>query len=227
MSDKKYALSVQNVRFGWHKQQSPILSIDAWQVEQGRRIFLHGASGSGKSTLLSLISGILLPARGRIEVLGHDIVRLGSMARDRFRARHIGVIFQQFNLLPYLSVEANIELAVEFGKRRDIPKTAIAELTDRLGLDPSLLARKASQLSVGQQQRVAVARALINQPELIIADEPTSALDSDARDEFMRLLLDLSACHRTTVIFVSHDQSLGACFDERLSIRELTQSGGH
>lgn len=221
MTDLNYALELQNVSFSWHKRQAPILHIAEWKVERGQRIFLHGSSGSGKSTLLSLISGILVPTTGQIRVLGTDLKRIGAMARDRFRARHIGVIFQQFNLLPYLSVETNIELAVKFGKRHDITKDAIGDLTERLGLERSILTRQASRLSVGQQQRVAVARALINQPELIIADEPTSALDSDTRDEFMRVLLELAGLHQTTLIFVSHDKSLGHHFDVQLSMHQL------
>ncbi|PKM35257.1 MAG: hypothetical protein CVV06_17245 [Gammaproteobacteria bacterium HGW-Gammaproteobacteria-10] len=225
MTDFDYALDLQNVSFSWHKRHAPVLKITEWRVEPGRRIFLHGASGSGKSTLLSLISGILVPASGQIKILGTDLARIGGMARDRFRARHIGVIFQQFNLLPYLSVEANIELAVKFGHRPILNKDSIAELTDRLGLDRSILKRKASQLSVGQQQRVAVARALINHPELIIADEPTSSLDSDTRDEFMRVLLESAALNRTTVVFVSHDKSLGHYFDQEISLHDLMQAG--
>ncbi|MGD7034458.1 ABC transporter ATP-binding protein [Methylotuvimicrobium buryatense] len=225
MTDFDYALDLQNVSFSWHKRHAPVLKIAEWRVEPGRRIFLHGASGSGKSTLLSLISGILVPTSGQIKILGTDLARIGGMARDRFRARHIGVIFQQFNLLPYLSVEANIELAVKFGHRPILNKDSIAELTDRLGLDRSILKRKASQLSVGQQQRVAVARALINHPELIIADEPTSSLDSDTRDEFMRVLLESAALNRTTVIFVSHDKSLGHYFDQEISLHDLMQAG--
>ncbi len=225
MTDFDYALDLQNVSFSWHKRHAPVLKIAEWRVKPGRRIFLHGASGSGKSTLLSLISGILVPASGQIKILGTDLARIGGMARDRFRARHIGVIFQQFNLLPYLSVEANIELAVKFGHRPILNKDSIAELTDRLGLDRSILKRKASQLSVGQQQRVAVARALINHPELIIADEPTSSLDSDTRDEFMRVLLELAAMNRTTVVFVSHDKSLGHYFDQEISLHDLMQAG--
>lgn len=225
MTDFDYALDLQNVSFSWHKRHAPVLKISEWRVEPGRRIFLHGASGSGKSTLLSLISGILVPASGQIKILGTDLARIGGMARDRFRARHIGVIFQQFNLLPYLSVEANIELAVKFGHRPILNKDSIAELTDRLGLDRSILKRKASQLSVGQQQRVAVARALINHPELIIADEPTSSLDSDTRDEFMRVLLESAALNRTTVVFVSHDKSLGHYFDQEISLHDLMQAG--
>lgn len=225
MTDFDYALDLQNVSFSWHKRHAPVLKITEWRVEPGRRIFLHGASGSGKSTLLSLISGILVPASGQIKILGTDLARIGGMARDRFRARHIGVIFQQFNLLPYLSVEANIELAVKFGHRPILNKDSIAELTDRLGLDRSILKRKASQLSVGQQQRVAVARALINHPELIIADEPTSSLDSDTRDEFMRVLLESAALNKTTVVFVSHDKSLGHYFDQEISLHDLMQAG--
>ncbi|MBU2570413.1 MAG: ABC transporter ATP-binding protein [Gammaproteobacteria bacterium] len=225
MTDFDYALDLQNVSFSWHKRHAPVLKITEWRVEPGRRIFLHGASGSGKSTLLSLISGILVPTSGHIKVLDTDLTKIGGMARDRFRARHIGVIFQQFNLLPYLSVEANINLAVKFGNRHDANNNEISALTQRLGLDRSILTRKAGQLSVGQQQRVAVARALINHPELIIADEPTSSLDSDTRDEFMRVLLESAALNRTTVIFVSHDKSLGHYFDQEISLHDLMQAG--
>ncbi len=216
-------LTIRGLRFGW-KRDAPLLDVASMHMRRGERVFLHGPSGCGKSTLLNLIAGVLKPDAGEISVLGKDMATLGGAARDRFRADHIGLIFQQFNLLPYLDVLGNTLLPTRFSalrrsRSRDEggPAGQARQLLSALGLDANvLLARSSHQLSVGQQQRVAAARALIGAPELLIADEPTSALDADARAAFISLLLEASARARTAVLFVSHDLSLAPSFDRIL-----------
>ena len=216
MSDT--AIDVHDLRFGYHQEQ-PVLAIDAWRIPAGSSTFLRGPSGSGKSTLLHLICGILSPDAGSVSVCGQDVAGLRGHARDRFRARNIGVVFQQFNLLPYLSVEDNLRLAARFG-RADDPMNP-ADLLDRLQLPADVAARQAGRLSVGQQQRVAIARALINRPALLIADEPTSALDTDSRDAFVELLLEQAGQGAATVLFVSHDASLASHFNHTADLTTL------
>lgn len=174
-----YSLVIKDLLFSWSKQSDFVLKIPNWQVKTGEKVFLYGRSGEGKSTLLNLISGIENRYSGDIRVLGQDMTTLNQRQRDTFRANNIGIIFQQFNLLPYLTAGQNILLAQRF---RSVDKTPhsgqLASICERLELSNNLLNRKAIELSVGQQQRVAVARALYTSPALIIADEPTSALDS-------------------------------------------------
>lgn len=213
------AIEINDLEFAYGPRAGRVLAVEQWSVPAGSSTFLRGPSGSGKSTLLHLICGLLAPSRGRLRVCGQDLQQLRGHARDRFRARHIGVVFQQFNLLPYLSVLDNLRLAERFGRAPE-PLDPL-ELLRRLHLPEVLLARQAGSLSVGQQQRVAIARALINRPQLLIADEPTSALDSDARDAFIDLLLELAGEGRATVLFVSHDASLARHFDEAADLLSL------
>jgi putative ABC transport system ATP-binding protein len=177
-------------------------------------MFLRGASGSGKSTLLGLLAGVLVPGGGSLAVLGHEMARLSGPARDRLRADPLGVIFQQFNLLPWLPVRDNVRLPLRFSARRRAQAAPgeAERLLAAMGLPEPLWSRPAAQLSVGQQQRVAAARALIGRPALILADEPTSALDEDARDAFMALLLQSCADAGSALVFVSHDARLAARF---------------
>jgi putative ABC transport system ATP-binding protein len=222
------AIELDQVEFGWNPTQ-PMLTIPTWRVMSGERIFLQGASGSGKSTLLGLIGGVLVPQRGRVRVLGQNLIALSSSERDRFRAEHIGFIFQMFNLIPYLSVHANVLLSLNFSRtRRDRLAGLAAErevdrLLDALGLsDPALHRRRVTELSIGQQQRVAAARALLGRPPLLIADEPTSSLDADARTDFLKLLMNECAAHGTTLLFVSHDAALGSLFDRTVTLSSLS-----
>lgn len=212
-------IQLDKVKFAW--QDKAVLNIRHWQVEKGQKVFLYGPSGSGKSTLLNLLCGILTPQHGSIRVLQQELTGLKAGARDRFRARHIGVIFQQFNLLPYMTVRQNIMLAAWFGRTESAEAGQLEQITSQLQLSNELLKRKAGELSVGQQQRVAVARALLNHPELIIADEPTSALDSELRDQFVDLLLECCDKNQATVVFVSHDKGLAGHFDQQQSLAEL------
>ena len=224
-------IDLQGVQFGYADRA--VLDIAQLQVSAGSSVLLRGTSGSGKSTLLGLLAGILLPASGSIRVAGHRVNTLGAAARDRFRADQLGVIFQQFNLLPFLSVRDNIALGLRFSRLRSArisgPLDAeIARLLQALQLDPALMQRRAGTLSVGQQQRVAAARALIGRPALLLADEPTSALDRDAATAFLKLMSAQCEAAGTTVLVVSHDDSLQPLFDRTISLSEINQAGaGH
>ncbi|MFT7490794.1 MAG: putative ABC transport system ATP-binding protein [Pseudohongiellaceae bacterium] len=220
------AVSIEDVEFYWSKAVAPTLNIKEWHINKGQSVFLYGRSGSGKSTLLNIITGILEPQQGVVRILDQDITRLGQVEKDRFRARHMGVIFQQFNLIPYLSVMDNIQLSQTFSAANR-SKEQMVHLVEQLGLSADLLRRKANQLSVGQQQRVAVARALHHQPEIIIADEPTSALDAETRDEFIELLLQQAATNNSAVLFVSHDKSLACYFDQSIDLQTLNVMEPH
>lgn len=223
-------IDIEGLRFAW-KSGPQVLGIDAFRVEAGERVFLRGPSGSGKSTLLGLIAGVLQPQAGRIEVLGEDMSRLPPARRDRLRADRMGVIFQMFNLVPYLSVTGNVLLPLRFSPARrkaagNDPQAEARRLLARLGLeDENLLERRVSDLSVGQQQRVAAARALIGRPSLVIADEPTSALDADARDRFITLLSEEVARSGATLLFVSHDASLAGLFTRAADLKEINRAG--
>jgi putative ABC transport system ATP-binding protein len=226
------AIDLRDLRFGW-TPRAPLLDISELRIEPGERLFLQGPSGSGKSTLLGLIGGVLLPQAGSISVLGTDITTLGASARDRFRADHVGFIFQQFNLLPFLDVIDNVTLPCKFSPRRAERASASARnqaaeaylLLLALGLDPAAVrGRSVRELSVGQQQRVAAARALIGAPEILIVDEPTSALDEDARTAFLELLIAQCDRYRSTLVFVSHDTSLASLFDRKLQLAQINRT---
>ncbi|CUA88032.1 ABC transporter ATP-binding protein [Pseudidiomarina woesei] len=225
-------IELNNLEFQWPGATRPLLSIPQFSVQQGERVLLRGASGSGKSTLLSLIAGIHAPAKNQLHVLGHDMGKLSQRQRDKLRANEIGYIFQQFNLLPYLSAVANVSLAEKFSpaRRRRVNETSrnhnerAKELLLQLGLNESDLFRPAHQLSVGQQQRVAAARALYGSPALIIADEPTSALDADHRDNFIQVLFNACQQYNTTLLFVTHDGSLAHHFQRSIELNEINQA---
>ncbi|ERO63406.1 hypothetical protein P308_29290 [Pseudomonas piscis] len=288
-------IELSDLGFNWPGQPQ-LLDIPAFALQTGETLFLKGPSGSGKTTLLGLLGGVQKPTQGSIRLLGQELGELSAGARDRFRVDHTGYIFQQFNLLPFLSVRENVELPCHFSKLRasravqrhgsvdqaaatllahlglkdpdllgrradslsigqqqrvaaaraligqpelviaDEPTSravqrhgsvdqAAATLLAHLGLkDPDLLGRRADSLSIGQQQRVAAARALIGQPELVIADEPTSALDQDAREAFIQLLFSECREAGASLLFVSHDQSLAPLFDRHLSLAELNRA---
>lgn len=223
-------IDIENLAFAW-KGGPQVLNVPSFRLETGERVFLRGPSGSGKSTLLGLIAGVLASQQGTIRVLGEDMTSLSASQRDRLRADHVGVIFQMFNLVPYLSVTGNVLLPLRFSPARRKAAGSDAEgearrLLARLGLDDErLLARRVSDLSVGQQQRVAAARALIGAPDLIIADEPTSALDADARDRFIALLSEEVTRSGASLLFVSHDASLAPLFTRAVDLAAINRAG--
>ena len=228
MTPNALAIRLADVAFGYGASP-PVLALDEVLVAPGERVFIEGPSGCGKSTLLSLVGGVVAPSQGVVEILGEEISALPAAARDRFRAAHMGFVFQMFNLLPYLSVQDNVLLPCRFSKARAARagngRGALAEeakrLLARLGLGEGFLQRSAASLSIGQQQRVAAARALIGRPALVIADEPTSALDADNRARFVQLLIDECTSANATVLFASHDPANAALFDRHLSMRTM------
>ncbi len=226
------AVRAANLRFSW-RQDRPVIDIPEFHVDAGECLFLRGPSGSGKSTLLGLICGVLVPNAGELDVLGQNMARLSAAQRDALRANQMGVIFQLFNLVPYLSVLDNVMLPCRFSRQREQRAMAhdqalvdeARRLCARLGLgDTEIQGRSVHELSVGQQQRVAAARALIGRPGLVIADEPTSALDADSRDAFLSLLLEECRAHHASLIFVSHDSALGRHFDREVDLAHLNQA---
>lgn len=221
-------VDIKNLNFCWKGQDHSTISVKNMVVEKGQHVFIKGASGSGKTTLLNLLAGILPVNSGSISLLNQDIEKLGLSARDRFRADHMGIIFQQFNLLPYLSVMENTALPCHFSGRRkqragDVSKSA-QRLLNHLGINEAFKNRKVTELSVGQQQRVAVARALIGKPEIIIADEPTSALDTEIRDDFLSLLFAEAEQQGSTIVFVSHDPYIADKFPRVLDLQLINQA---
>jgi putative ABC transport system ATP-binding protein len=241
-------LLVNDISFRWDKKHPVCLAISAFAVEPGERVFLHGPSGCGKSTLLAMLGGILMPQQGQVRALGETLTDFSSRQRDQFRVDHIGFIFQQFNLIAYLSVFENVLLPCRFSARRrlrtcqsaaDLPLELKTEhphettqsleqeavrLLCALGIKPTLHHRAVTTLSVGQQQRVAAARALIGSPEIIIADEPTSSLDAEQQVNFLELIS--KECHTTgaSLLFVSHDHRLSAHFNRAVDLRSLNRA---
>ncbi len=226
------AVSFANVQYAWPGPSPFRLSIAGFALGRGEKLLLLGPSGSGKSTFLSLLAGIVAPDSGRVDVLGTDMAELSGAARDRFRVENFGIIFQMFNLLPYASLIDNVLLPLRFSKKRR--DRALAEgpledvatrLLESLGLDRTVISTvKAASLSVGQQQRVAAARALIGAPQIIVADEPTSALDRNTEGAFLKLLFAQSTTAGASVIMVSHDESLGSHFDRVVRLDDIAVS---
>jgi putative ABC transport system ATP-binding protein len=228
-ADLSATVAVRDLRFRYPGAAEDALAIERFDVAMGERLFVRGPSGCGKTTLLSLIAGVLLPSSGTTALFGQPWRDLSAPRRDRLRADRIGYIFQQFNLLPYLSVLDNVLLPCGFSRLRSehagdtgaAVRTSALGLLEQMGLGPAFARREAATLSVGQQQRVAAARALIGRPGLVIADEPTSALDEGLRESFMRVLLDACADAGSALVFVSHDARLAARFTRQVDLRAL------
>jgi len=225
-------IELKDLRFAWPRADRDCLAIDELQLASGQTLFVHGPSGCGKSTLLSLLAGVLLPREGTVSLAGRSWASMPAARRDAFRADHVGYLFQQFNLLPWLNVIDNVLLGCRFSnsraaratQRSGSPVAQARSLLQRVGLEAGLWHRDARELSVGQQQRVAAARALIGAPEVVIADEPTSALDAALRDGFMAVLLGECRAAGSTLVFVSHDERLAARFDRAVSLPGLNRA---
>jgi len=232
MNATEHIIDCKQLTFSWPGETRSILDIADMSVSRGQRVFLRGPSGSGKTTLLSLLSAIMKPEAEKLSVGGIDLLTLDGARADRFRAEHLGLIFQQFNLLPFMSVRENVTLPCRFSPERKARATAsgstLTEEADRLLAAMQLPAQvftasSTMQLSVGQQQRVAVARALIGKPSLVIADEPTSALDTDSRAAFLDLLFSELDSSAASLLFVSHDRSLADRFDKVLDMQAINR----
>lgn len=225
---------LNDIEFSWRAKAMPSIQSGNFCVDRQEHVFIQGPSGSGKSTLLNIIGGIVIPQKGQVEVVGQDFRQLKEIQRDRARADHIGFIFQQFNLIPYLSIFENVTLPCRFSEVRrqnaiersgSVANEAIY-LLDRLYSESKYgFDRNTNALSVGQQQRVAAARALIGQPQLIIADEPTSSLDYDSRQAFMDLLFDEVKASGSTLLYVSHDPTHKHLFDRVVNMSSINPNG--
>ncbi len=221
------SLALNAVEFRYNSKSANVISIPAMSMEAGEKVFMFGPSGSGKTTLLGLIGGLFLPNSGDVSVLGQVISKMGNGARDRFRAQEIGFIFQVFNLVSYLSVVDNVTLPCKFGRRISAGfQTADKEalfLLEQLGVRDTV-GQNIADLSIGQQQRVAAARALIGSPGIIIADEPTSALDEDARTGFLNVLFAQAKREGSSILFVSHDRTIASQFDRSLALSSVNKA---
>lgn len=215
-------INVANLKFAY-PNQSPTLQIPQFQLKTGEKVFLAGPSGSGKTTFLELVAGLLHPSEGSLKVLGEDFSLSNAHHKDLIRKQSMSFIFQSFNLIPYLSVEENIRLPFWLGFHDDRTAEAVTadlnNLIRDLGIE-TLKNKKVTELSFGQSQRVAAARAFLKRPKLLLADEPTSALDTDHRNAFLNVLFNLAKNLETSMIFVSHDRSLQTQFDRVIEIGE-------
>jgi putative ABC transport system ATP-binding protein len=215
MSDP--VLQIEQVTKHYPGADAPITVLDgvSVQLDRGETLALTGESGSGKSTLLHLAGGLDAPDAGHVRLMGHDLSALSDGARARVRGRHAGLVFQQFNLVPSLTVAANVAIQARMSGRHDPARDAA--LIERLGLS-ALTHRYPEQLSGGQQQRVAIARALAGQPDLILADEPTGNLDEATGDAVLALLLELVAETGAAMLMVTHSERLASRLSRRLAL---------
>lgn len=201
-------------------------------IARGERVLIQGESGSGKTTLLSLLTGVLTPSAGNIRIQDTDITQLSSGKRDHFRKHNMGYVFQQFNLLEYLTLEENVALPLSLSQQRaNFERQTHATHTDaarawlsKLSLnDSSLFQKPARDVSFGQKQRVAVARACIGNPPIILADEPTSSLDASNKKQLMDVLTQHCQAHNTTLVMVSHETDIQSYFDRSIAMQELLE----
>ena len=231
---KKEIISIQSVSKIYNLGETVVKALDnvSLSIYDNDYISIMGPSGSGKSTLLSLICGILRPQKGSIRILGKSTENMSNSVKDRFRADHMGIIFQQFNLLPYLSAIDNILLPLYFSKARKEASgetkskiiTEAKRMLDVLGITSETLGiQKADTLSIGQQQRVAAARAFIGSPELIIADEPTSSLDEKNQVEFLDQLFSQKEATGASLLMVSHNTQIAKRFDRIIELEKICE----
>lgn len=190
------------------------------EFHAGEMVMITGPSGSGKSTLLAILAGLLTPDRGGVEALGQNLAVLTARGRDLFRLAHCGFIFQGYHLIPALTACEQVELVLrQGGTGKGQARSQAGEMLDMVGLGARRLNRP-DEMSGGEKQRVAVARALAKRPQLVFADEPTSALDSENGRQVTRLLRDQAARHGATVICVTHDGRLSDQADRRLRMED-------
>jgi ABC-type lipoprotein export system ATPase subunit len=205
-------------------ERTEIVDIRSFTLQGGEQVALRGASGSGKTTLLHLIAGLLQPDAGKIVVAGRDMTALGEAGRDRVRAETMGYVFQTFNLLQGYTALENVMLGMLFG--RGVDAAFATSLLARVGMGHRLHYRP-RQLSVGQQQRVAVARALANRPTLVLADEPTGNLDRAHAREALTLIREICAEHQASLLLVSHDPDVLADFARAVDLATLNRAAAN
>jgi putative ABC transport system ATP-binding protein len=206
--------ALRSIRHAYNGQE--VLRLDDWSAAQGEQWLVLGPSGCGKTTLLHILAGILTPSEGSVSIAGQDIDRLPASALDRFRGRHIGIVFQRLHLIPSLTVLDNLLLAQYLaGAKQDL--RGVHALLTSLGLDEKAH-RRPQALSFGQSQRAAVARAVVNQPGLVLADEPTSNLDDANAAAALDVLLAQARSRNATLVIASHDRRIGDRFERKLTL---------
>lgn len=203
----------------------PILEIEHFELAQGEQVVLVGDSGGGKTTLLNVISGISSPDSGTVEISGYVLTKMAEAQRDRFRAERIGFVFQTFNLLSAFTALENVLLGMSFSGNRG-GRAHATELLDRVGLSHRLHHRP-GMLSVGEQQRVAVARSLANKPSLLLADEPTANVDVKNQDTILKLIRDACSERNVSLLMVTHSQDVAAQFDRIEKLGDFNKPGGN
>lgn len=216
-------IQLENVVKSYRSDQgeTPVLRVPAFSVAEGERVALVGASGSGKTTLLNLLSGLVKADTGVVRVAGQNLTQLSESARDKFRASSVGYMFQSFHLLDGFSALENVELGESFAGRR-VERAQAEELLTSLDLGHRGH-HKPSELSIGQQARVALARALAGSPKLILADEPTGALDGATASTILDLLLARGQELGATVVVATHDPAIAAHFDRTVAVEDLNE----
>lgn len=220
------SLLLENVRKSYREPDGhmlPILDIPRFELASAEQVVLVGSSGGGKSTLLNVIAGISTPDSGSVTIDGYDITRMIEAARDRFRAQRIGYVFQTFNLLQAFSALENVLLGMSFSGRA-VDRAHAVELLSRVGLGHRLSHRPA-QLSVGEQQRVAVARALANRPTLLLADEPTANVDVANQETILGLIRDACRESKVSLLMVTHSNDVASRFDRKVNLGEFNRVG--
>lgn len=225
---KSPVLEIRDLGFSWPGRDWR-LQLAGLTLDAGETMFLHGPSGTGKSTLLNLVAGTLAKPDGVLRVCGRDLKTMSGAARDRLRADHLGIVFQQFNLLPFMSMRANVLLPCRFSRRRSqaaqlrfgSPLKAAEALLQRLGMgDAALRDAPVVELSVGQQQRVAVARAIVLEPSVLLFDEPLSNLDAKLRRKVRDDIRDLQSRLGLTVLYVTHDQEEALAVSDKVIVMD-------
>jgi putative ABC transport system ATP-binding protein len=220
------SLLLENVRKSYREPDGhmlPILDVPRFELASAEQVVLVGSSGGGKSTLLNVIAGISTPDSGTVKIDGYDITTMIEAARDRFRAQRIGYVFQTFNLLQAFSALENVLLGMSFSGR-PVDRPHAVELLTRVGLGHRLSHRPA-QLSVGEQQRVAVARALANRPSLLLADEPTANVDVANQETILGLIRDACRENKVSLLMVTHSKDVAARFDRQVNLSEFNRVG--
>jgi ABC-type lipoprotein export system ATPase subunit len=220
-------LQIDHIRKSYREANGellPILDIDHFAVAEGEQVVLRGRSGCGKTTLLNCIAGMTTVDAGSIKIKGTDIVKLPEVSRDRFRARYIGFVFQTFNLLPAFTALENVQLGMSFTGQK--PDAARAEqLLKNVGLGHRL-DHKPAALSVGEQQRVAVARALANKPALILADEPTANVDPAHQQQVIDLIREACNREKITMLLVTHSPEVSEQFSRIEYLEQVNKAVG-
>ncbi len=218
-------VNISDLKFSYRSgtESLEVLRIPEWELQDGGRVAISGPSGSGKTTLLNIVAGLLVPGEGRVEVCGERLDKMGEASRDRFRANHLGYIFQNFNLLQGFTALENVLLAETFSGKKAAGSALAKELLDRVGLS-ARMHHYPSQMSIGEQQRVAVARALANKPDLVLADEPTGSLDPKNSREVVKLLKETAAERGVGLMVVTHEREIAEAFEQQVLFLDVNKA---